>query len=103
MRARIMADVPRAQQRWVCGDCGDEHEFAPILGGALVCGCGSLNTISEAIRLPGLRCPRCFRVSVDQGGGKACYGHDLGVPHPWAVMEEVWLVGHVAGEREEGR
>jgi DNA-directed RNA polymerase subunit RPC12/RpoP len=97
-----MAEVPAPEQMWTCGSCGREYDQPPELAGtdAISCGCGEINTLQEWIRLPGLRCSTCHRISVDEGGGTACGGLDMSKPHPLKPTDRIWIVGRIEGARE---
>lgn len=49
---------------------------------------------------PGLKCPNCGRISIDLGGGRACYKHDeRGTPtERCGTMQPITLVISVKEE-----
>lgn len=100
-----MADVPANEQLWMCEDCGAEYKRAPVIDigphASLMCSCGATNTIREFVRMPGLRCPQCFHVSIDQGGGIACEGRAMDRLHFSRPKELVWLIARVEEAREK--
>lgn len=99
-----MAEVPTNEQMWLCEECGREYAKPPVIQvgrhAALACSCGATNTVREFLRMPGLRCPECFHLSIDQGGGIACEGRSMGQQHTSRPMHLIWLVARAEEARE---
>lgn len=95
--ARLRDGLAAAYTLLVDGDAaGAQRVLEVVMAGGDVPGESAEPGDDVSIALPGLRCPRCRRVRVDPGGGRACYSglhDDTGCQG--TVMESVSLVASV--------